>query len=142
MNPNINTREQPTARLTVQIGYEDILSAVYSWKQEELEGLIVDIQAIIQEHSEARAKVRELLYSDTSHSNPSDLPYTDEELDAVRWQALAEKYHLLETPLPRHKASLAEMMSILPTDARAPSDEEVDGILMGAKLERLGELKQ
>lgn len=130
----MNTQRQPTARVTVQIGYEDILTAVYNWKQGELEGLIADLQSMIQARNKARAEASEQLDSGSHPAKQSKLHFTDEELDSLRWQALAEKYHLLESPLPRTKAPLPEMMSILPADAIAPTDEEVNEILLTALL--------
>lgn len=133
------TQRQPTARLTVQVGYEDILTAVHSWRPEDLEGLVTDLQAMIQDRKAARAEVSALLNKNANQQNPNRTTYSDEEVEAVRWQALAEKYHLLDAPLPRKKASLADMMAILPLDAKAPSDEEVAEIRIAARLERIGE---
>ena len=42
-------QRKPTARLVVQVGYSDVLTAVGSWQVEELEALIGDLQRLARQ---------------------------------------------------------------------------------------------
>ncbi len=42
-------QRKPTARLVVQVGYSDVLTAVGSWRVEELEALIGDLQQLARQ---------------------------------------------------------------------------------------------
>jgi hypothetical protein len=119
--------------LTIQVSREQIISAVHSWSSTDLEMLIEELQSVAQieaiERQERAEQMQEL-----AEAERKQFSWSDEELEAMKWQTLAEKYHLLEWLPPLKIASLAEISSVIPEDVPAPSDEEVKTMLMPVKL--------
>lgn len=128
--------EPPVAYVTLPVNRNQIISAVRQWPTNELQKLISELQQEVEEQTKERPSTYNMALG-LFRPDDERQPLTDEEADAARWQALAEKYDLIDLPPRREKLSLAEMRSMIPPDYTPPSEERVAQILEEARLERL-----